>query len=134
MQEERMRTREALLTGDEANLPARDQGPARRFARDYVDARRGIGEYFLPLAMAILLITLVPVPVVQQVGLMTIWTAGLFSFGDAILLRGRVNRLTRDRFGTAESSGAGFYAMTRSLQIRRFRLPRPKVERGEFPD
>jgi hypothetical protein len=132
-QEERMRTREALYTGDEAHLPARDKGPARRFARDYVDARRGIGEYFLPLAIAILLISLVPIPVVQQVGMMTIWTAGLLAFGDAILLRGRVNRLARDRFGAEAASGVGFYAMMRSLQVRRTRLPRPQVKRGEFP-
>lgn len=132
-QEERMKTREALQTGDEAHLPARDKGPARRFARDYVDARRGIGEYFLPLVMTILLVSLIPIPVVQQIGLMSIWTAGIFSFGDGILLRRKVNRLTREKFGAEVSSGAGFYAMMRSLQIRRTRLPRPQVKRGEFP-
>jgi hypothetical protein len=133
MQEERMKTRAALLSGDEEHLPARDRGPARRFARDYVDARRGIGEYFLPLAMAVLLISLVPIPLVQQFGLLGIWAAGLVAFGDAILLRRKVNQLTREKFGSEAASGAGFYAMMRSLQIRRYRLPRPQVKRGEFP-
>ncbi|HEY7720028.1 MAG TPA: DUF3043 domain-containing protein, partial [Pedococcus sp.] len=29
--------REAMLTGDDRHLPARDKGPERRFIRDYVD-------------------------------------------------------------------------------------------------
>ena len=30
----------ALKAGDERNLPARDRGPVRRYARDVVDSRR----------------------------------------------------------------------------------------------
>lgn len=133
LQVERARTRQALLTGDEAHLPARDRGPARRFARDYVDARRGIGEYFLPLAVVVLLVSLVPVPIVQNTGLLVIWGSGLFAFGDGLLLRRRINRLTTEKFGALAAGGTGMYAMVRSLQIRRTRLPRPQVQRGQYP-
>src|SRR5262245_47732826 len=36
---ERVKTQEAMRTGDDRYLPPQDKGPVRRFARDYVDAR-----------------------------------------------------------------------------------------------
>jgi hypothetical protein len=42
--ENRVAHRAAYMRGDEAALPARDKGPARRFVRNYVDSRRSIGE------------------------------------------------------------------------------------------
>ena len=45
--------RQAMLTGDERYYPARDQGPARRYARDFVDARYNVGEYFIFFAIAV---------------------------------------------------------------------------------
>jgi hypothetical protein len=133
MHEERARTRQALLTGDEANLPPRDKGPARRFARDYVDARYNVGEYFLPAAIVVLLVGLIQIPIVQNVTLVLIWGLGLLAFSDGLLLRRKINKLTAEKYGATAATGTGFYAMVRSLQIRRTRLPRPQVKRGDFP-
>jgi len=36
--------REAYMRGEESALPPRDRGPVRKFVRDYVDARRSVGE------------------------------------------------------------------------------------------
>ena len=55
------RQREALASGDERYLPARDKGPVRRFARDYVDSRFCVAEFFLPLAVVILVLSMVQV-------------------------------------------------------------------------
>ena len=41
--------RQAMKTGDERYLPARDRGPVRRFLRDYVDARFSFIELMVPL-------------------------------------------------------------------------------------
>ncbi|NDE47632.1 MAG: DUF3043 domain-containing protein, partial [Actinobacteria bacterium] len=57
--------REAYMRGDENALPLRDRGPIRKFVRDYVDARRSIGEYFLPVIVLVLFMTVVPVLQVQ---------------------------------------------------------------------
>src|SRR5690606_37352716 len=38
------RQRQALATGDERYLPARDKGPVRRFARDFVEDRKSVVE------------------------------------------------------------------------------------------
>ena len=55
------RQREALACGDERYLPVRDKGPVRRFARDFVDSRFCIAEYFLPLAVIILILSMIQV-------------------------------------------------------------------------
>ena len=58
--QERMRQRAALETGDERGLPARDKGPQKRWVRDYVDARTGIGEWLMPVVFAYVLLMFIP--------------------------------------------------------------------------
>lgn len=50
------RQQQAMLTGDERYLPARDKGPVRRYIRDYVDARWSLGELFLPASLLMMLV------------------------------------------------------------------------------
>ena len=53
----RVEARAAYMRGDESAMPARDRGPVKRFVRDYVDSRRSLGEYFLPLMIFVLALT-----------------------------------------------------------------------------
>ncbi len=41
---QRERARVGMARGEEKFLPVRDRGPQKKFVRDYVDARFGIGE------------------------------------------------------------------------------------------
>jgi Flp pilus assembly protein TadB len=132
MADERNRSREALLTGDERHLPERDKGPARKFARDYVDARRGIGEYFLIFAVVVLGLSVIPSRIVNVASIVLLYAVVLAVAVDSFLLRRRVGRLTVAKYGD-KAAGVGTYAMMRSLQLRRTRLPRPQVQRGQFP-
>jgi hypothetical protein len=59
MRAEREKQRTALIAGDERYLPARDKGPVRRFARDYVDSRWSLAEFFLPYAVLVLILSIV---------------------------------------------------------------------------
>ena len=43
------RMRQAMKTGDERYLPARDRGPVKRFIRDFVDSRFSFIELMVPL-------------------------------------------------------------------------------------
>jgi Flp pilus assembly protein TadB len=127
---ERARQRQALLTGDEAHLPARDKGPARRWARDYVDARRNVGEMFLPVALVVLGMSMVPR--LQIPSMVLLYAALLAMIIDSFVLRRTLKRRTEERFGDRAAGAAG-YGMMRAMQMRRWRMPRPQVGRGEFP-
>jgi hypothetical protein len=131
----RAQQRAALMAGDERALPARDQGPVKRYVRDFVDSRFTIAEYFIFVALGVLVLGFVPNPVVQ-LAVSISWMAliALVAF-DEIFLLVRLNMALRKRFpDKAERKGALWYAGLRTLQLRRFRLPPPRVRRGDTPE
>jgi hypothetical protein len=60
------------------------------------------------------------------------YTLVLLVFLDSMWLLLRLRRALRQKFGTAER-GLGLYAILRSAQMRRWRMPRPINARGQFP-
>ncbi|GAT81042.1 membrane protein [Streptomyces sp. F-3] len=127
------RQRQALATGDERYLPPRDKGPVRRFARDFIDARFNLAEFFLPLAVVILVLSMVRDPAVQAV-VMLLWLAVIVLIVlDWIVTGFRLRKALNERFPDQNKRGAVAYALMRSLQMRRLRLPKPQVKRGERP-
>jgi hypothetical protein len=129
---ERVKTREAMFNGDEKHLPAQHRGPARRFARDYVDARRNLGDYLMPIGIVILALGVVPR--LQLIGVPLLYLYVIAVVVDGFLLSRRVNRIATEKFGATQAAGVGRYAAFRSAQIRRFRMPRPQVKRGQYPE
>ncbi|MBG0855943.1 DUF3043 domain-containing protein [Streptomyces spinoverrucosus] len=127
------RQRQALAGGDERYLPARDKGPVRRFARDFVDSRFNIAEYFLPMAVVILVLSMVRVPALQSVALLLWLVVIVLIVLDSIVTGYRLKKRLAERFPDENKRGAVAYALMRSLQMRRLRLPKPQVKRGERP-
>ena len=127
---ERVRSMQALRTGDERNLPTRDRGPVKRYARDLVDSRRSVAEFFLPLAVLILVLTFTPSPLLELIGTMLWMTLVVLIVIDSVLLVTRLKRGLRRTFPDENLRGAVPYALMRSMQIRRFRLPPPRVKPG----
>ncbi|MFJ6935997.1 DUF3043 domain-containing protein [Streptomyces sp. NPDC101132] len=127
------RQREALASGDERYLPARDKGPVRRFVRDYVDSRYSVAEMFLPLAVIILVLSMIRQPAIQNVALL-LWLAVIaLIIVDSIGLVFRLRKALNQRFPNEPRRGAVPYGLMRTLQMRRLRLPKPQVKRGERP-
>ncbi len=127
-------SRQAMLTGDEARMPARDQGPVRRYIRDYIDARFNIGEVMLPAMLLSLLLSLLQTYWALTVVFALVYGMLFLAIGDAWLMWRRCKANLVARFGAeAIPRGSGMYAAMRAFQIRRTRLPRPMVARGEFP-
>lgn len=130
--EERARMRRALDTGEEKYLPPRDKGPQRRFARDYVDARWGLGEWLIIGILVFLGLSFVPTPTMQMAS-----TVGMLVFVFLVVFEGfwvgaKVKKGIEAKFGQMEP-GTRWYAAMRATQMRRMRLPKPQVKRGEFP-
>ncbi|WP_116950480.1 DUF3043 domain-containing protein [Jiangella endophytica] len=130
MRADRAKTRAAMNTGDEKHYLARDQGDVRRFIRNYVDSRRTVAEFFLPLILVILLTSLIGIPVVQFASTI-IWLAVMvLLIVDLTILGMRVKREVRKRFPDDPGKGHVLYAITRATQLRRLRLPKPQVKPG----
>lgn len=127
------RQREALASGDERYLPVRDKGPVRRFVRDFVDSRFCIAEYFLPLAVIILILSVIQVQNIQSISLLLWMGVIVMIVIDSIGLSIRLKKQLQKRFPDTPKRGAIAYGLMRTLQMRRLRLPKPQVKRGERP-
>lgn len=131
-EEIRLKQRQALKSGDEKYLPARERGPVRKFARDYVDRRWNFAEFLLVFLLIILVLSLVNTG--AQYGIIATFSYTFVIFGtiidEVILVRGLRKQL-KQRFSPDETRGTVAYAVLRSTQLRRFRLPKPQVKRGE---
>ncbi|MCX4509518.1 MULTISPECIES: DUF3043 domain-containing protein [Streptomyces] len=125
--------REALAGGDERYLPARDRGAVRRFVRDFVDSRFCIAEFFLPLAVVILVLSMIRVPQLQNIALLLWLGVIVLIVIDSIGIWLRLKKQLAERFPDEPKRGAVAYGLMRTLQMRRLRLPKPRVKRGERP-
>jgi hypothetical protein len=125
--------REALLSGDERHLPVRDRGPVRRYARDFVDAKWHVAEFFLPIAVAILVLSMMPSMAARNFALLMWLAVIVLIVFDSFLMTRRLKKALRARFPDESLKGASAYALMRTLQMRRMRLPRAQIKRGESP-
>lgn len=124
--------RERMMAGDERYLLPRDRGPHKAFARDLIDSRRNVMGLFMPLAAVILLVIFIPIPAVQQYASLLSTAMLLTMLVEGVMLGRLVNKRVRERFPDAAGSslGMGFYAFTRATQLRRLRVPKPRVSPG----
>lgn len=129
---DRARTREAMATGDERYLPARDAGPVKSYVRDFVDSRRTAGEFFVPIAVVILVLGMF-VPGLANI-LVYAWLIMLVVIAvDSVLIVRRLKRGLAEKFPGESTKGTTAYALMRTAQLRRMRLPKPKVKVGGAP-
>ena len=124
--------RAGMATGDERYLPVRDKGPRRRFIRDTVDARWNIGEFMLPIMLIVLLLSFVRTNWALLLVFVLVYGLILVAIVDALLMWRRTRRKVEDKFGQAEK-GDAWYAIMRTFQMRRTRMPKPQVGRGQHP-
>ena len=127
----RAKQREGVAKGDQRYFLKRDQGEVRRFIRDHVDSRRTISEFFLPLVLIILLLSMVGNTQIQVFSTLFMFATMLMVIVDLIMVNVRVKREIRKRFPDDTQKGHGLYAIARATQIRRLRLPKPNVRPGD---
>ena len=126
--------RVAMATGDDAHLPARDKGPVRRYIRDHVDARWNLGEFLLPVMILVLALSFLKVPWAFAFVSIGVYGLLLGAAVDSFLMWRRLRTQLVAKFGADKvGRGLGMYAAMRGFQMRRMRMPRPLVKRGEYP-
>jgi hypothetical protein len=125
--------RERMMSGDDKYLLPRDRGPVKAYVRDLVDSRRNLLGLFMPLAILVFLALLVPMPQVQSY-ITLLCTAMLLVMAIEGFVNGRkIARLVRERYPkeTVNGRSVGWYAFVRASQIRRLRVPKPRLKPGD---
>ncbi len=127
--------RELMMQGDERYLPVRDKGPVKAYVRDLIDAKRHISTMFIPFAVAVMVFMFVTVNMPQLAGipmLILLFMIVVMAI-EGILTGRRINNRVRERWPDTTETGfrLGWYAFMRTTQLRRMRIPRPRVEPGD---
>jgi len=119
--------RAAMLAGEEDALPRRDRGPVRQLARDYVDSHRMLSNYMLILFPFLLFSVFNPA---LSIGL---WLVLIAFITEWMIVGRRIKAMAvgRKMKVTDGALGLGFYAGSRAYMPRRWRVPRPRVNRGD---
>jgi hypothetical protein len=127
--------RAAMKSGDERYLLARDKGPVRRFIRDYVDSRFSFVELMIPILIVTMVLGYSGNSQLATVGNTLLFGMLLLVVLDLVLLRRRIRKQLAARFPDESVKGTTYYAVTRSLQMKFMRMPKPKVKIGqELPE
>jgi hypothetical protein len=129
------KVRQAMKDGDERYLLVRDQGPVRRFIRDYVDARFSFLEIMIPVMIVTLVLGYSGNDRLAEVGNFVLIGMFLLIVVDMLTLRFRLRRELARRFPDASTKGTTYYAITRAMQMKFMRMPKAQVRIGQrLPD
>jgi hypothetical protein len=127
--------RAAMKAGDERYYLPRDQGPVRRFIRDFVDSRFSFIELMIPLLIVTMVLGYSGNERLAQIGNTILMGTILLVVLDMFMLRRKLRRELTRRFPDEPLKGTTYYAITRALQMKFMRLPKSKVKIGqELPE
>jgi Protein of unknown function (DUF3043) len=128
---EKSRKYEAMKRGESWALNPRDRGPVRALARDYVDSKRRVSEYYMYILLILVVAVFSRNKAIQTYISPMILILVFIIIIDAQLIRRSLRKLVAERLPAESTRGLTMYAVFRALQIRRFRMPAPRVKPGE---
>jgi hypothetical protein len=130
---EQQRRVAAMRRGEEWALPAKDRGPLRALARDYLDSRRLVLSEYVLFFIFGLLIVLLFTHAAKNTGFVLDIEFGVVALviGESTYHAYRVGRLARQRLPGTTVRGMTWYIAKRSIRLRSTRIPPPRVGRGE---
>ena len=128
---ERSRKYEAMKRGESWALNPRDRGPVRALARDYVDSKRRVSEYYMYILVILVVAVFSRNKTIQTYISPLILVLIFIILIDAQLIRRALRKLVAERLPGESTKGLTVYAVFRALQIRRFRMPAPRVHPGD---
>ena len=129
--ESSQKVRAAMKAGDERYYMPRDQGPVRRFIRDFVDSRFSFIELMVPLLVVTMVLGYSGNSQLASIGNTVLMGTILLVIGDMLYLRFRLRRELARRFPDESLKGTTYYAVTRALQMKFMRLPKSKIKIGQ---
>jgi hypothetical protein len=96
-----------------------------------VDSKRRVSEYYMYILVVLLAAVFVRSAAAQAIISPVVLLLILVIVVDATLIRRSLGRLMAERLPGESTRGLTMYAVMRALQIRRFRVPTPRVHPGD---
>ena len=127
---ERARKTEAMQRGETWALNPKDRGQARALARDFIDSKRRVSEYYMYVLVLLLIGVFAGGQAAQSIISPLILVLALVLLVETQLIKGGLRRLLNERLPGEPMKGLTLYAILRSLQIRKLRIPAPRVRPG----
>ena len=113
----------AAKRGEDWALPRKDQGPVRGLARDYVDSRRRLSEYYM-YAVGVLVVLLF-IPKLRLYADYVVLVIIVMMVSEGLLVGRQITKLAQQRFPGESTRGIRWYAAIRCTQILSSGCPRP---------
>ena len=133
--ESSQKVRSAMKSGDERYFMARDQGPVRRFCRDFVDSRFSFIELMIPLLILTMVLGYSGNTQLAGIGNTILVGTMLLVVVDILVMRRKLGKELARRFPDEDPKGTTYYSIMRSLQMKFMRLPKARVKIGqELPE
>ncbi|HEX7267226.1 MAG TPA: DUF3043 domain-containing protein [Streptosporangiaceae bacterium] len=129
--QERTRRTQGMQRGEQWALPPRDRGPVRALARDYVDSRRRLSEFYMYGLLVLLVLLFIRNPLVQSIVPLIVLVFVVIMLVEGIIIGYRLRAMARERLPGESTQGVRLYAAMRALQIRRLRMPKPRIKPGD---
>jgi hypothetical protein len=129
--EQSRKVRQAMKTGDERYYLARDKGPVRRFIRDFVDSRFSFLELMIPAMLVVLVLGYSGNQRLMAASNFMLLAMFMLIIVDIATVRFKIRRELTRRFPGESLKGTTWYAVSRSMQMKFMRLPKPQVKIGE---
>jgi hypothetical protein len=122
---------EAMKRGEDWALPQKDKGPVKALARDYVDSKRLLSEYSMYVLVLLLAVVFIRKSQLQNLISPLILVLALVVAVEGWFTNRRLRKLIAERLPGESTRGVGRYVIMRGLQIRKLRMPAPRIHPGD---
>lgn len=114
-------------------LNAREAAPEKQLLRDYVDARFSLGEFLLPSLVVLLTASFLSNvwPPITLIATLVMYVYIILVLVDGAIMWRGFKKVLAERMPGVPPKGLLMYGMNRCIQIRRFRMPPPRLKRGD---
>ena len=128
--QDRARRQQGMQRGEQWAMPPRDRGPVKALARDYVDSRRRLSEFYMYGLLVLLVLLFVRARWCRASSRCWSWSPSSSCWWRAIFIGRQVRALAEKRLPGESTQGVRLYAAMRALQIRQLRMPKPRIKPG----
>lgn len=130
----RAKERRARNEQRDSQLRSQEAQPGRVLMRDWVDSRRGLAQFSMPVLMLMLMLSLLVTSfgaLLTAIMSYATWLVMAMIVADLFVMWRGYKKLHAQRLPREPLKGLLSYGINRSINLRRLRVPKPRVNRGD---